>query len=850
MPGATPDWLTRLRIDIPERVMISRGFHLTRQAADIGRGRLPGAQKSAGIQKVGNGDAIILAQVFRELAQYQKTENEPDVIPPEDVNLAPNIVSTPRYRAPSDLPGMGVSPSVVGSGLPVFEKRMPANASWDEAQLGLGGTPQPDYAADTEQMIPMDRIIEGKVSYPENCPFVLVVFLPGLPEIGRDALCSFYFGGAAPVSPQDATGGQYCLTLRGSGTAVLWEKTETPSENPEEEPPAFEWTERTRFSFSDSDRGNLMVVKVVPYGRDRLYFFSTDLIFAPGMGFTVEGLLITTASIYLTAAKKRFPEHLYVSREAATGHRKLRTSTGPGNVLMDFRRQPQAEIMIIRGRYVLEGRAVDGPFQIHDEIPVGTPMRLRIDSYVIPNGVVSGSIHRADTHAVLSTNGDGDFLVEDTRHYYVKIAVSSVDGVQTPVIWKYSVDTDPIFADRAATPAVCSTWGSQVTGPDLEPDHETAQLQVRDRNGDLTVLRLRDRIRSTLTLVDRTSGDIVSHLIEGELTQTNARRMARSSAPNWYDYDVRFTGLWPRIKEQFFQSNFFDFIQDPNAPVNPETSELEELPWKVTDAIRFVLRESGVPEDEIDVSDNPIRFWAPSSPDDVTLRYGADLAKFATTLAKDYLSQALVRDPNAGPRGMWRLIPNPRPPYTNVLAALYLTRPSGYAGQMVMRTDAFGAATTMFEQGTFETFVKAPEVNTITVMGIGDGPDGDGLFKTELVNPDSFVFNPLRPADYLPRVVPFTHGPDPGLTSKVATNWQARQVYDLAGTGQKWWRGRAPLVLVWDPLDAYQVYLRPLRVNDLILVEGYPAVIRSANPVKPFRSDRMWLCDYEGRFLG
>lgn len=849
MPGATPDWLTCLRIDIPERVLTARGFHLSRTAADIGRGRLPGAQKSSGIQKVGNGDAIILANVFRELAQYQKEENEPDVIPEEDVNLAPNILSMPRYRAPEDLTGIEASASVVSSGVTVYEKRMPADASWDEAQLELGGTPQPDYNTDADQMIPMDRIIEGKVSYPENCPFAIVIFLPGLPELGRDALCSFYFGGSAPVSPQDATGGQYCITLRGNGSAILWEKTETPSENPEEEGPTVDWTERSRFKFSDNDLGNVIVMKVVPYGRDRLWCLSSDIIVG-GPGMTVEGLMATLASIYLTAQKQRFPQHLYVSREAATGHKKLRTSTGAGNVLMDFRRLPQAEIALIRGRYVLDGLAVDGPFQIHDEIPVGTPMRLRIDAYVIPNGVVSGSIHRADTHAALSTNDDGDFLVEDTRQYYVKIAVSSVDGVQTPVIWKYSVDTDPVFGDLAATPTICSTWGSQVVGPDLEPDHESAHLQVRDRLGSAAILRLRDRIRSTLTLVDRTDGSIISHLIEGELTQTNARRMARPNAPNWYDYDVRFTGLWTRIKEQFFQSNFFDFIQDPNAPVNPETLELEELPWKITDAIRFVLLESGVPADEIDVPDIPIRFWAPASPDDVTLRFGADLAKLITTLAKDYLARALVRDPNAGPRGMWRLIPNPQPPYTNFLAHLYLTRPNGYAGRMIMAVDAFGPSTAMFEQGTFETFVKAPEVNTITVMGIGDGPDGDGLFKTELVNPDSFVFNPLRPADYLPHVVPFSHGPDPGLTSKVATNWQARTLYDLAGTGQKWWRGRAPLVLVSDPQDPYQVYRRPLRVNDLIYVAGFPAVVRSANPVKPFRSDRMWLCDYEGRFLG
>lgn len=844
----TPGVKTQARFGVAQRPVTVRGFHFRRDAKDLGRGRLRGAARLSGVQKTGGGDAWILQERYAELAQLRKATNEADVLRAADVNLPAGVSTRNTYHRNDDLTGLATAGSVVAAGIPSFRKR--ANSDWGDAVLA-GAIPPPDPDYDTEQTVPLDRIIEGKVSYPENSPFMVWLRLPAGEDLGQDGLCNFYFGGAASVTPQEAEGGRLCITLRGNGQAALWE-WETPEgeENP--------WQLRHRFSLTSDLLGNAIFLLITPYGRDRLWVRSFDTLEgAPGFS-GVGGALTTIASLAIRAdqyAKHGLPQSLYVNHQAATGHEKVRTCTGPGFVMLDHRREPRADVTIVRGKYVGTGILPDGPFSIPRGTPAGTPMRLEVDSYLIPNGVISADLRDAVTHAPLSTDADGNFLTNEGQwSYYAQLTLTSVDGVQTPVVKGFNVDIEPQYGEATGEPLTASTWGTQITGPDVEPDHETASFVIKDRRGTYALLRVQDRIRSTVSLVDRVSGVIITHLMEGETLQVHAKKRGRAShLPHWYDYDVRLVGLWAKLRRQFFQAGLLDALQDPHAPINPETLEKENpFPWRVTDWLIRVLLENGVPDDEIDVPDSPIRFWSSENSEDLTLLYGADLAALGAKLAKDYLGRVFIRDPNAGARGMWRTLVTPQPPYTNSLATLYHERPSA-AGSPALRANAFGPGTALIEADSWETWAVGPELTHLTVIGVARAEDGgDGLLKRELVTPG--WDNPASPNYTAGEIIPFSHGPDPGLQTQEAVDWQARTIMRVAGTAQKWFRCRSALLLVTNPLDSYQTLVRPLRINDqitLVTEAGtFTALVRSCDPIKPVGSDGFWKQDLSGVIVG
>jgi hypothetical protein len=284
------------------------------------------------------------------------------------------------------------------------------------------------------------------------------------------------------------------------------------------------------------------------------------------------------------------------------------------------------------------------------------------------------------------------------------------------------------------------------------------------------------------------------------------------------------------------------FVTDPEAPADSDTLQKDRQPWKVTDAIRFLLVEAGVPEDEIDVPDQPLRFWVAGS-EDLTVQYGADPAGLIAKLARDYLGSSFIRDPNAGPRGMWRLLRHPRPPFTNILADLYSKRPTGVShGHPATRANAFGPNTVLAE--AWETWVEGPELTHLTVEGITE--TGEGRLVCTVILPG--WDDPASPNYTAGEIIPFTVGPETSLTTQGAVDWQARTILERVGA-RKWWRMTAALLLVMDPQDPLQARLRPLRVNDLGRGDGYPALVRSCDLTKKAASDRFWQMEIEGIFL-
>ena len=841
----TPNVRTVCRIGLGGKVPVSRSTHLRPEARDLGRGVVRGAGQSSGVQLVGAGDAWVLQETYADPSQLAKSSVESGVLREADVNLAPSLIGRNTFHNGADLPSLGTASSVVTEGVNAFRRRV--GAAWD----GGGLTTiirQPDADADVEQAVPLDRILESKVAYPENCPFLVRLRLPRNLDVGLDTVANFYFGGAASVTPQEVVGGRFCLTLRGDGAAVLkeWEEVE----DPEAEDP---WKDRYRFTWSSGDHRNLLYLRILPYGRDRIAFFANEFALSKSP-FGGYGAVETIGSLALNVyEKKQKPTNLFIDQERKTGHTHTRTATGAGVVMLDHRRAPRADVLISRGKFRTLGTLIDGPFRISEGTPLGSSMTVRLDSSVLPNGVLSVAVHEADTHTALLTDSAGDFLTTSARYYYLKFTFSSPDGVQTPVLRGASIDIAPGFAEITGDPLLSPTWGTQITGPGTEPDSERANLAIKDRRGAYSLLRSRSRIHSDVVLVNATTGLLVSRLFEGEIAQATAKRRGTPThLPDWFDYELTLAGMWPTVKEQWYTgADLVSFLQDPNGPINPDDLDMEVIPWKVTDTIRFLLGEAGVPEDEIDVFDSPVRFWSSQAAEDTIVLYGTDLSALISRLAKDYLGSVFLRDPNAGPRGMWRLLRNPQEPFTNRLATLYTVRPGGFTNvHPATRADAFGGGTVLFEDDSFDTWVEPPECNHIIVRGVGEAPDGSGILRGEWISPH--INNPTHP-DYLEgKIVTFSHGPDVTLTTPSAVRWQIRTIRDRT-RARKAWKGRTALLLVTNPQDPQQTYPRPLRINDLVVVNNGEAaavaLLKSVDPTKSTGSDKFWKQDLTGVFL-
>jgi hypothetical protein len=129
-----------------------------------------------------------------------------------------------------------------------------------------------------------------------------------------------------------------------------------------------------------------------------------------------------------------------------------------------------------------------------------------------------------------------------------------------------------------------------------------------------------------------------------------------------------------------------------------------------------------------------------------------------------------------------------------------------------------------------------------------------------LYNFNSFNVDPSNPTatdrshpDYLGRFVPYFFL-DPTLSlvpeelggPQGACNRLAYYIMQRIGQARKMFRFRAPLALVIDPEN---VRRRPLRMNDTVMVNGFPAVLKSVDLDAPLNASRMFAY-YSGVFAG
>jgi hypothetical protein len=878
------DRRTELWCNLPNTALARHAWSLSRSGAEIRQQRKVYTQFFGGLFNAGHvlftGDAWIITPYGHDPAELLTTEGDFSV-KLADVNLAPHHRVYETYRR-TTTPGAGQSGDLLTiPGGPAFQRRRAAGVPLDTGNLDADEAAQPSPIPPTAPLIPNDRILSGVVTYPANQPFWLSFqTVTGAAE----DVATFHFGGPAEVFPASQSGGQFCVQLKASGRALLFE---WDAEVTEGDPwkPVWEFTWKHRHDSGDFngliENNNLFIV---PYGRNEIAFYNLGAGYAGSADRSngITSLLVTLAIANVSAieARQGVPIRLFAHRAAQSDHLHLSHCTGPGTIRMNRPRTDRLPFRITAPHYRESAFLVDAPFFIDtNTLPLATHMALIIDGYAPPGTTIVGTIYDADTGVALLRTGSLWLTNDNQRRYFVGFTLNSpgdpdatppvAAGEQTPVLRGYTVNIGPAFAEVAAEPLKTARLkGLSITGSGLSPQEENASVQVVDEIDELAILRVRDQMRTKLVLVRRDNGVPLSVLFEGQTASPEAtlRGVQDGSAypsPDWHNTDGRLTGMWPRLFRQFHRGMPMSFVSSESSAHPAPGLDGGWLPWLFTDSLRFCFNNAGVPDTQLDVPASPLRFPASASlgPGDYNILPGSPYGKFIEELPRDYLGQLLIRDPNTGaidstglPTGMWRLLVNPSTTSGNYLAVLDLdAAPYSVDPYFVMAEGARGAGVWPIIRDTWKPKPKAAEGNMVTVYGVSaaGGSDDGGKLLTSYPLVNAASFDPASPHWLEGETVPIIRAPDPFLTTQEIVDWVARVIYRRSCFAEKWWTCTIPLALVVDPLDPLQVLPRPLRINDLVQVRRngtlYPAIIRSCNPA--YESDFYQMCTIEGKFL-
>lgn len=853
----TPGRKTVLYLDLPEVTLKRQEWSHQRGAAHIRR------QKQAGEHRTENvfnsaGDAWLLTPRFFDLASALIETDDRQYLNETDVDLAPGYRARQGFRKRSDLPGLDEIAELVDAGATMFFKGVNLNdgSLWSDAVLAADAAAFPGPDPEPGQNTPVDRVLAGKVTHPANCAYLLRFMLP--PDWGgSDTFLQFYFGGSVLSTPDGTAAGEFCTRLRGNGQGVLFERKADGTWRRAQE---FEWGGEQRAM--GAGVAVAAMLGVVPYANDRILITAPSAALIGTGGDPFIGLMLTRASVS-KASQTRAGQNLYRDQQAMSGHTHLGGATGAGVIRLDrHRKDGRMPVSLIRGLYPTTGTLIDSSFPIPTDLPVGELLRVSLLVSTPTGTSIEVALHDAETGDEIPETSSGSQVFETTaaRSYYLRFTFhTNTIWDATPVLFSYTVQAAGEFRTVERTPIlVTNVHGADLTGPGLECNSEMGAVLLQDVTDQAALLRVRDRVRTTVSVLDSGTGALITHLMEGEVTQSphaNRGDGGPSYPGAWRELNVNLVGLGRRLGEQFSErgKSFANTADSPpeyghHLDADPQG---QILPWFITDVIRFLIRNSGFRDDEIDVPHIPLRFW-PSldlNSEDYLLQPGVFYGDVAQDLAFNFLGMVLLRDPNAGPRGMWRLIPNPSPTSTNYLAYLHRGNPGLAGGTLATHPGAYPAGHTFFlrrgSEVLYHQHPRAPLYNHIRIFGTKEGTadESAGLFLAEMFNYASI--NDPESVDYIGHPVPYVLY-DPLLTGQEACNWLCRQVYDRVGRATVWWEGVAPLLFVTDPLDALQVRPRPLRINDLVLIDGFPALVHSCNADIHSVNQLMHL---EGRFL-
>lgn len=840
---ATPGRQTVVTLDVPITINQQPSWLQDLSAERIDSGRSFGVTYYKGI-------GWRVSEYQDELGVIHETSVADNAV--VDFTVAPGLFQKPIQRAPSDLTGVNTS-RVRSSGDMFWQKLVSAAESWAAAKLSAdqAAYPPPSWLSPT---IDMDRVAVGNDLHRPDQSIWMRFSVPSIGIKTTDELVRLYFVGT-PNSARNAQPGtgQYMLSLRGDGTAVLAQKLVDGSFTSLRS--GFRWCPRA------SVMGNAHAIAIrqdAVFDPAKNEFRGTKIVFAFDHAKISAGNELATI-IGIDAGHFVF-DCFQVS------------PTQPQLVplRLDVRQDVRLEFQVMRSKFrdtgTLITRTQQVPFQVFDTGDANLPIAVTAFGDLPDGTELAINLYCEDTESYCTVTGsdtdDRTYFTKfftpasDTSRFYAVLTLtSSTDGSASPTITRVSFLRNPIKKRSTPTATVVPTVTAiSLSGPEADPSHESLSFTAPDPGGKISLLDRRTPPVAVDVYYDPEDPTKFSRLFMGRIARAKKRirgpKTTGSTWPvsRWGTYDCTALGMWVDLAEQRSPSRYNFAGQDPSDG---------KAPYKVTTLIRFLLQEFYLPQ-QIDVPDLPIRFFAPPGKDvEMIIEPFSDIGPLIVQLCRDYLGGWLVWDSNAtngggsdDTMGCWRVLIPPTPPYT-VLCEFFMGPQASGAGPLDPGSypdDTSGEhpiKRTGIRKWSCVSYPEPPEGNVVIVRGVAPAP-AQGVpgsfdpmcYEQRLVNWKAADFgqsssphpeaDPTNP-DYIdgkPR--PIWHA-DPSLRTQESVNFVARRLYDLSAHARKWVQFEAPLVLVTNPSDSKQIRPRILRYGDIVKIEGELFVVNSVN---------------------
>lgn len=839
---------THLKLGVPRSILRTPGYALSRTYREIARLEPIQQENVAFLDGIGWTLAphAQFRAGFRELSSMQGAA----LLPGQGAQGAPFLGQAARSRQETDYDPMAGSypagyPSVGDVGL-----QAQVSASFNPADRELSADrlayPGPTLGNDR---IPLDRVL---VSEELHQPDQAVHFVLDVPPGSRGGLLArVYFSGPAGDEPGWTGRGQYCLELDEAKGAQLYERgTETRTG-------LLTWRLVFGFGFREP---NTSVYSVSIFSDARLtsagWTGSHLTIYINARGDGLMGVLLNSL---VAAAQSNLGYaagmHLY-----AVPRRPGQTlTTQTERLRVDLRRDTRAWFRLSTTRYPGSGELQGDPFspgvlhgdtwtlthEFYGRVPSGAGLTARLVDLRTGEEcpITSGP------NAV----GDNGFWqnhqVPAGARELVPIYTLSGDGTETPWLedTRFFADPQVVITDPDAVEVPVTRY--QLTKSSDAVSEESGWVDVHDTQGEVAARVAGDTQLPFLIETEWDPQDPAKRSIlmggyaktMGVQVGTEGRSEARLAGPSWWRFRLALEPEASRLSSGGAASTLNFMAQ------SDYSAQGSVVPYKVTDILRWAIRNNGFDPLTIDIPDSAMRLFnteARSSMLDGSRR-NTDLIEF---LAAHYLQSFLVIDFNARNEGMpygvplVRVKPYPRAPYRYMAeflssaperestpvhhAGLYETE-LGLDGQPMLRT--------FIQRGTFSRPMTSPPIANELV--ITSAPPSRWVvparrLQTVVRNFRSakfFAEQPIEPdpnsPDYLGTVQSMTVV-DKAAASEEALRWMARSYFRMLCHGHRRVRLTAPLLLVTDISDAKQFQPRPLHFGDMVKVDGEPWMIR------------------------
>ena len=845
----TPNRKTTATFDIAETVTGSQFWGFRRRGGEIAQDFANGQfddDKHQNIEIWPTG-AITLKPLQAEITNIQEyavglghvvAPDNPTLL--ETLSVIPSMVIENTFRQNTDLPGMTYASGVAALGAPYIVRKIPAGGSFDEALASavpnvpaspsvLGGS------APGPAPVPLDRVGESLAPYPEDQGFFLTWDNPGTSTTYAGAYFAFYFG-------------QYAVAFTGSGFALLYENAQDAVSGVKAW--KFRWTWRYDRASGSSSGGHSMAIwpHLGPQGQKFICFTSSGQDYAQVASSYARTNVNATSPGYATYQARYDPRFV----DQSPGH-----VTTADLIRFDIRRDWKMPLQISTLGWPTSGFLIDEPASLPQEsTAIGVtvaPIRAYAETTELPGATITPSVINPATGAAFDQSAD--------THLAARFDFAG-DGTNTPILWAYNMNRDAVQEVSAPGQFTAKVNGVSVVGYSGDPTQESAHLVIEDLSGKYSRLRGRGLFRARIDVQHVEQGvTYITPIFSGYALRPSARRRGKNGrtypSVDWFHFDIPFTGMSMRLVEQTSSAALMNvFGHDYNA--SPVTG-FAFIPWKVTDALRYLLACAGFSPAQINIPDLPMRLWPgiEGKTDNQAINPNTDYGEMALRLCRNYLGAYLCYESTLG---QWILLEGgdiTAPP----LYSFYSTSPPG---KVPTEQGAYGPnATLIVDDLTFTTV--PPAFNFIHVFcplpltGQEQTPTIIENFAYNFnsyqvpgspITPDPSVNNPEYIGRQRPREIGdislrcvvgggLTGDTDEAATQR-AVDWTVRRLYEFCCHAQRITHFRAPLVFVVDPVTG--VYRIP-RFMDTISVNGTPYLVKSCLP--DYKSDLTQIASYE-----